>query len=324
MSLGRLLFVASAIALVAAAASLSAYVGRASSRGDEVSIIPSSSVVNVCPAEVSRPTVILKAKGVPAACPASHYKWDVSGGSIDGTGAEVVWNFTGINVDYSKERGEPTSKNFYHATLTVEGGEGCGDRRTVLFPTRVVAWDCAPSVVNQPDRPTPGTDLSKRTSDAQCPNISLCCHAVGAGQNMPLSATLIGAPAGVIPIYKWTVYGGEVVSGQGSASIMVDYSDYEDQPLVATLEVSGYGPRCSASCAPKREMSICVPHYESVPQVRRRFVPYPPPPPYHGPRRRHYTGVVRRRPRGHWVYWTERTSKLVACPPSPSPVKRKS
>ena len=323
ISLGRLLFVAAAAtALAFAAASLTPFEGRASSRGAAVSIVASSSIVSICPSEGARPSVKLSAQGVAPDCGA-RYKWAVSGGHIIGEGREVVWDFSGVEVDFSGDR---PSKNYYEVALTVEGGASCEVERAVSPPVRVVAWSCPPGVGVNTGAGANGSRVSAPPA-ARCPNINLCCHAVGFGQHMPLSATLSGGTPGIEPIFRWLLHGGEVVSGQGTASVMVDLSDYEGQPIVATLEVGGYGPRCSASCAPPPPPTIvCRPHYVSETRYERVYIPRPivKRRTHPRPRLRHTGFVARRRPRGRWELRRVITSTLVPCPSPTSQGKRKS
>jgi hypothetical protein len=65
---------------------------------------------------------------------------------------------------------------------------------------------------------------------------------------MPVSATLSGGEPGVKPVFNWTLHGGEITSGRGTASIMVDAKKSAGRTVLAMLEVGGYGPRCSATC----------------------------------------------------------------------------
>ena len=279
-SLGRLPFVAAATVIAIAAASLWALEGRASSRKSVVNIVASTSIVNVCPGDASRARVRLRAEGVPPTC-AARYKWEATGGRIVGEGPDVVWDFTGTRVDFSSERLDKTpSKNFYDVKLTVEGGAACDVRRAVSVPTRVVVWDCPPRVNSL------GNYMAPATPAPRCPSISLCCHSTEHGQLMPFSATLSGGDPGVRPTFKWTLYGGEVASGLGTDSIMVDGRSYAGRTILATLEVGGYGPRCSASCATEAPLPTPPPYVPPTPTptpTPRYPTPTPTPPHYPTP-----------------------------------------
>ena len=81
-----------------------------------------------------------------------------------------------------------------------------------------------------------------------CPNIALCCHvSVNGGLLGPFIATLGGA-GGVTPSFNWKVSAGEVASGQGTREIVIDTKGLKGGTVLATVEVGGYGPRCSATC----------------------------------------------------------------------------
>jgi hypothetical protein len=86
----------------------------------------------------------------------------------------------------------------------------------------------------------------------RCPNINLCCHEVRPGQSIPLSATLSGGTPGVKPTFDWTLSftSGSVVRKHGANEISIDTNGLKKgETILATLEVGGYGPRCSATCS---------------------------------------------------------------------------
>lgn len=231
----RALLVAAASVLALAVASLCAFEGRASSRVARVNVIASTSIVNVCPGEEGRARVRLRADGVAPAC-AARYKWAATGGRIVGEGPDVAWDLAGM------------TPGFYEATLTVEGGEACGARRALSVPTRVVVTGCPLRVgvsADVSDYPAPSRRMA-----SPCPSISLCCRAAArAGLLAPFRATLNGGADGVTPTFKWTLSGGEVAEGQGTDSILVNADGEGGRTILATLEVGGYGTRCSATCA---------------------------------------------------------------------------
>ncbi|HWS86200.1 MAG TPA: TIR domain-containing protein [Pyrinomonadaceae bacterium] len=238
--IARLLLVATPFLFaLSAPPTLEAQKGSEQNRGAGVRIEASSAIANVCPGpESSSARVRLRAAGVGAGCKA-RYTWGVTGGRIVGEGPEVVWDFTGTQVDFSGER---PSRNFYDVTLTVEGGPGCDVRRAVSAPARVVVWGCPPRL--EPEPPA-----SRRAGAAfRCPNIALCCHAaVRRGLLGPFTATL-GEAGGVTPSFNWKLSAGQVAEGQGTKEILIDTKGLKAGPLIATVEVGGYGPRCSATC----------------------------------------------------------------------------
>jgi hypothetical protein len=200
-------------------------------RGPQVRVEASTSIVNVCPGEEAGAKVRLRAAGVSPAC-AVRYAWSATGGRIVGDGPEVVWDFSGARP------GEG-----YDVTLTVETARACGSRRVASLPTRVVVWSCPPRV-SVLSRAQP------RARDAGiCPSIALCCRAsVTPGLLAPFVATLNGGTPRVVPTFNWTLSAGEVAGGQGTNSILVDAKGLKAGTILATVEVGGYGPRCSATC----------------------------------------------------------------------------
>jgi hypothetical protein len=227
-SRGRLLLVAAVCVLaLAAAASRWSFEGRASSSEPRLVIVASSCLVNVCPSSKAGGRINLRAEGYKPSCSA-RYRWEVDGGSIVGEGPEVVWDLTDTRPGVGGK--------FYDARLTVE----CGGRRVVSQPKRVLAWDCPP----QTTTPAPA---------AVCPGISLHCPAaVRADESALFSATVGGTP-GVPASLNWTLSAGEVVSGQGTDSILVDPRSAAGGALRVTLNVKGYGRRCSAACTTEVE-----------------------------------------------------------------------
>lgn len=88
----------------------------------------------------------------------------------------------------------------------------------------------------------------KQAQSGRCPNIALCCHAsVKQGMLGPFTATL-GGTDGVKPSFNWKLSAGQVAEGQGTQEILIDTKGLKGGTLIATLEVGGFGPRCSATC----------------------------------------------------------------------------
>src|ERR1044071_5291296 len=237
--IARLLLVATPFILALSSPStLEAQKGSGQKRDAGVRIEASSAIANVCPGPESSARVRLRAAGVGAGCKA-RYTWSVTGGRIVGEGPEVVWDFTGTQVDFS---GELPGRNLYDVTLTVEGGPGCDARRAVSAPARVVVWGCPPKL-------EPKSLASQRAGAAlRCPNIALCCHAaVRGGMLGPFTATL-GGTGGVKPTFDWKLSAGRGGAGQGTGEILIGTKGLKAGSLLATVEVGGYGPRCSATC----------------------------------------------------------------------------
>ncbi|HJQ33370.1 MAG TPA: TIR domain-containing protein [Pyrinomonadaceae bacterium] len=199
----------------------------------KVRVETSACMILVCPGEESRARVHLSAKGVAPGCEA-RYTWRPTGGRIVGEGPEVVWDFSDT----------PAAGRFYDVILTVEARGGCGPRHAESPPARVTVGPCPPSVNFAGGPPT------RRA----CPAISLGCPSdLAPGQLAYFFATLNGGTPGAVPTFNWTLSGGEVVGGQGTRSIQVDAADFGGPAILTTVEVGGYGRRCSASCLTKLE-----------------------------------------------------------------------
>lgn len=176
-----------------------------------------SSVVSACAGEGSTSRVQLNAK---ANSPSGHpirYRWTTSAGRIDAEGTTVTWDLSGLEPGYYQA--------FVHAD-TSNGEEVC----EALSSTTVLVNRCAP-------RPT-------------CPTaVIVCPENIVADASLKFSTTLTGGPAGVAPVYAWTLSAGRIVEGQGTSSITVDTTGLAGQTVKATVSIGGYNLDCSASCA---------------------------------------------------------------------------
>ncbi|MDQ3907506.1 MAG: hypothetical protein M3268_04095, partial [Acidobacteriota bacterium] len=198
-----------------------------------VSLTAEQQLVTVCARDASLSTARVQLRTdahAPGDTPL-RYSWEVSGGTIVGGGASPVWDLSGV------------APGRYTASVDVSTGEaGCEG----VSSTAVQVIDCPPL-------------------PEICPNISVSCPTPGApGAPATFTADLSGGTAGRTPAFNWVVTGGTITSGQGTSSITVDTAGLSGSELRATVEVAGYGPRCSASCA--------------------TAIPKPPPPPPAQPR----------------------------------------
>ncbi|HEU4594673.1 MAG TPA: TIR domain-containing protein [Pyrinomonadaceae bacterium] len=212
---------------------------RDSKREPELRIEASSSSINVCPDTEPRTRVSLRARGVSADCQ-PRYTWRVTGGRVEGSGADVVWNLAGA----------PPGRESYEATVTVETGAACGARRRAAATWRVVSGRC-------PSRVTSWSYAARRggppaAAPGLCPNISLCCRATARpGQSdVPFSVEVRGGTPGATPNFSWTVWGGQLTGGQGTNAVSVRAGDAAGRNILAKVEVGGYGTAapCSATC----------------------------------------------------------------------------
>ncbi len=178
-------------------------------------------VVTLCPdaESISNPRVRLKAQGVSPEGKPLRYKWTVSGGRLDSyDGTDVVWDLT------------DAQPGVYNASVTVESGPVDNPLCTAFTSTKVVVRNCPPP------RPV-------------CPNVSIYCPDVQqAGTPVTFTASVSGGTAGVTPAYNWVVSAGQIISGQGTATITVDTAGLAGQPITATVEVAGYNLECRAQC----------------------------------------------------------------------------
>ena len=66
---------------------------------------------------------------------------------------------------------------------------------------------------------------------------------------MTFTATISGGSPNVSLGYNWTISAGRITSGQGTPSITVDTTGLAGQTVRASLDISGFGTPCPASCA---------------------------------------------------------------------------
>jgi hypothetical protein len=178
-------------------------------------ITASPSVVTVCADDSGAATgrVQLNAKSDFSGSP--RYKWSVSGGRLDGEGANPTWDLSGQQPGYYKA--------FVEAGTTEE---------CVAFSSvTILVVKCEP-------RPP------------ACPNIVISCpDKVGPNQPLTFSASVAGGTSGIAQVYNWTVSAGRITSGEGTNTITVDTTGLAGQTVKATLVMTGYGAlNCSASC----------------------------------------------------------------------------
>lgn len=177
-------------------------------------------VVTLCPdaESMSNPRVSLKATGVSPEGKPLRYRWEVSGGRIEGDGTNVVWDLSGA------------PPGVYNAAVTAESGPEGNPLCTAFTSTKVVVRTCPPP------RPI-------------CPNVTMSCPDVQqAGAPITFTASISGGTPGITPVYNWKISAGKILSGQGTQTITVDTTGLAGQPIGATVEVEGYNLECRASC----------------------------------------------------------------------------
>src|SRR5712691_359671 len=152
-----------------------------------------------------------------------RYKWTTNGGRLSGQGANATWDLSGAQP------------GVYQAVVEVDDGR---NRDCVAFSSAsIVVADCPP-----PPPPLPPRVV--------CPNVSVSCpDATAEGQPVTFTATITGGSGALRPTYNWTVSAGRIISGQGTPRITVDTNGLAGQTIRASLDVTGYGTPCPASCA---------------------------------------------------------------------------
>ena len=150
-----------------------------------------------------------------------RYRWTVNGGRLRGDGPSPNWDLAG------------TQPGVYQAVVEVDDGRDLG---CVAFSSiSVVVLECPPPRV-QP----------------VCPTVNVSCPEA-ASENAPVTFTANvsgGTPApGVTPGFNWTISAGRITSGQGTPSITVDTTGLAGQTVRATLDITGFGMPCPASCS---------------------------------------------------------------------------
>jgi hypothetical protein len=183
-----------------------------------VSLAADQAVLNACEGDSIASLVHLNARATSPSGSPIRYNWTTSAGRIDGSGAAVTWDLSGVRPGY------------YKAFLAINSGSG--DEACEAFSSIAVFVKCPPL-------PPP-----------VCPNVYITCpDRVELNQPVTFTSSLTGGSGNVTPIFNWTVSAGRIISGQGTGSIKVDSTGLAGQTLRATLSMGGYPLDCSASCS---------------------------------------------------------------------------
>lgn len=183
-----------------------------------VSLAADHAVLNACEGDTSASLVRLNARATSPGGNSIRYNWTTSAGRIDGNGAAVTWDLSGVKPGY------------YKAFLAIDSGSG--DEACEAFSSIAVLVKCPP--------PPPPV----------CPNVYITCpDRVQLDQPVTFTSSLTGGSGNVIPNFNWTVSAGRIIEGQGTGSIRVDTTGLAGQTLSATLSMGGYTLDCSASCS---------------------------------------------------------------------------
>jgi hypothetical protein len=103
-----------------------------------------------------------------------------------------------------------------------------------------------PSPSSMPAPPPPRSTLPPADPSTGCPAIQLKApDAVAAGTKARFSAVLAGGPSRVD--YGWTVSTGRIVSGQGTAELLVDTTGLSGATINATVAIGGLSTTCATT-----------------------------------------------------------------------------
>ena len=95
-----------------------------------------------------------------------------------------------------------------------------------------------------------------------CPVVTISCPDDSQSSSRVIFYANVTAGPSDKPTYKWTVSNGRIVSGQGTSSIVVDFSDRGGEIVTATVEITSFPRECNnkASCS-TRVLIPRDPHY---------------------------------------------------------------
>jgi len=183
-----------------------------------LSLAADTSMIKACNDELARVRLVATARSVDGA--PLRYKWTTSGGRLRGEGANTTWDLAGATA------------GVYQAFVEVDDGR---DLNCVAFSSvAIVVTNCPP-----PPPPPP-----------VCPTVTVSCPEAG-NENAPVTFTVAisGGTPNIIPGYNWTISAGKIISGQGTPSITVDTGGLAGQTVRASVDVTGFGTPCPASCS---------------------------------------------------------------------------
>jgi len=203
-----------------------------------VSLAADHAILNTCEGDTNASLVRLNADATSPSGNPIRYNWSTSAGRVDGTGAAVTWDLSGVRPGY------------YKAFLAIDSG--VGDEACEAFSSVAVFVKCPP--------PPPPS----------CPNVYITCpDRVELNQPVTFTSSLTGGSGNVTPNFNWTVSAGRIISGQGTPSIKVDTKGLAGQTLQATLSMGGYPLDCSASCAVSFPMPITGKKFDEFGEISR-------------------------------------------------------
>ena len=164
------------------------------------------------------------------------YRWTANAGKIEGDGATVAWDLSGVAPGY------------YRAYVDIDTGSG--DEACQAFSSTTVLVNRCP--------PPPPT----------CPNVAIeCPDKVVLGEPLTFRSTVTGGASSAAQTYNWTVSAGRIIDGQGTGTIHVDTTGLAGQTLTATLSMGGYNLDCSATCTVQFPVPVACRKFDEFPAI---------------------------------------------------------
>lgn len=202
-----------------------------------LSLAAEPSVITVCEGQAAPTLVNLNANAVSPNGYPIRYQWRASAGRIQGNGANVTWDLSGVSPGY------------YKAYVDIDTGSG--DELCEAFSSTTVR-------VNRCPPPSP-----------VCPTVRISCPDNPiAGQPLDFTATVTGGSLAT-QIYNWTVSAGTIIAGQGTSSIRVDTTGLAGQSVRASLSMGGYPMDCSDSCVVQFPVPVECRKFDEFPDIAR-------------------------------------------------------
>jgi len=201
-----------------------------------LSLLAEPSVITVC--EGAGPAIVQLNARATSSYPI-RYRWTTNGGRLEGDGATVTWDLSGMRPGY------------YKAYVDIDTGSG--DQACQAFSSTTV-------LVNRCPPPPPPLPV--------CPNVGILCpERVELNEPVTFTSTLTGGSGNVTPTYHWTVSAGRITDGQGTPTIRVDTTGLAGQALTATLSMGGYNLECTATCSVQFPVPVECRKFDEFPAI---------------------------------------------------------
>ncbi|MGH9929669.1 MAG: hypothetical protein ACREA9_10665 [Pyrinomonadaceae bacterium] len=198
-----------------------------------LSLLAEPLVITVC--EGSGPAIV-HLNAATSSAPIG-YRWTSNAGRIEGDGARVTWDLSGLKPGY------------YKAYVDIDTGSG--DEACQAFASTAVLVNRCP--------PPPST----------CPNVAIeCPDKVMLNEPLTFRSTVSGGSGGVRQTYNWTVSAGRILDGQGTDTIHVDTTGLAGQSVTATLSMGGYNLDCTATCTVQFPVPVECKKFDEFPAIR--------------------------------------------------------